>query len=150
MKIFNSNIKKVLEKLSYDFYVVQQDFRIKCPCVDATSKEADPNCPKCLSTGHKIKIRKIRGASQDKKVTFRNNALNEQSLSINYYINAKYPVYERNLIIDEDDVFHIYRIEKKHTANKELVYYKAAVHSKKANSRIILKNFRNIVKGAVR
>lgn len=41
-----------------------------------------------------------------------------------FYIDAKYPVFEQNVIVDDDDVFIIYCTEKKKTANKELVYYK--------------------------
>ncbi|MED1125327.1 hypothetical protein [Bacillus atrophaeus] len=145
MREFNENIKKILQKFSYDLFIVQQDFDVKCTCLDYTSKQPDPFCPKCLSTGSKIKIKKIQGASSDTKGTFRNLGVNESSLTVIYYIDAKYPVYERNVIVDEDEVYVIHRLERKRTANKETVYQKVYATYKKSNVKAFLKNFDRVV-----
>jgi hypothetical protein len=145
MRAFNNNIKRIIEKFSYDFFVIQQDFNIDCSCKNFTTKQADPTCPKCLGTGHKIKVKKIRGASEDRKATFRNSGLDEQTLAYHYYIDAKYPISEQNIIVDGDEVMIAYRIEKKKTANREHVYTKVAAHKKKSDIKIFMKNFSKIV-----
>lgn len=147
MREFNENIKKIIEKFSYNFYVVQQDFRVMCTCVDFSTKQPSPLCPKCLGTGRKVRIKEIRGASEDRKGSFRNMGMDEQTLATVYYIDAKYPVFEQNLIVDEDEVYIIHRLEKKKTANKETVYYQAMAHFKKSHNKEFLKNFNRVVKG---
>lgn len=147
MKQFNDNIKRIIEKLAYDFYIVQQYFNIKCSCVNFTTKQPAPACPKCLGTGHKIKIKKIRGASQDDKGSFRNLSFNESAFMTSYYVDAKYPMFEQNIIVDNNEVFIVHRIEEKKTANREIVYRKAYGVPKKTHRKEFLSNFYRIVKG---
>lgn len=147
MKHFNDNIKRIIEKFAYDFYIVQQDFNIMCTCIEFSTKQPNPACPKCLGTGRKIKIKKIRGASEDDKGSFRNMSLNESSFMRSYYIDAKYPIYEQNIIVDNDEVLIAHRIEEKKTANREIVYRKAFMNKKKSHTKEFLRNFYRVVKG---
>lgn len=147
MREFNNGIKRIIEKFSYDFFIVQQDFKVKCTCIDFTTKQADPLCPKCLGTGGKIKIKKMRGASSDSSGSFKISGVSESATMTIFYIDAKYPVFEGNIIVDGDDTFMVHRLERKKTTNKEMVYYKAFCNIKKVHSTAFMKNFNRIVKG---
>ena len=147
MKAFNNGIKKVIHKFEYPFYIVQQDFNIDCVCKDYTTKQGNPTCKKCLGLGHKIKIKQIRGASQDRRGTFKNTGLMENSLSTVYYIDSKYTVFEDNIIVDDNEVFVIYRLERKKSSNKEEIYRKILAHYLKGNPKLFLKNFKELIKG---
>lgn len=145
MKEFNDSVKKIIEKLSYEFYVVQQFFKIDCPCMNFATKQADPSCKLCLGLGKKIKIKKIKGASEDKKANFRNEGLNETSTSVSYYIDAKYNIYEKNMIVDDGKAYVVYRLEEKKTAKREIVYRLCLAQPKKSSNEIFMKNFNNII-----
>lgn len=147
MREFNDGIKRIIEKFSYSFLIVQQNEKVICTCVDFTTKQADPHCPKCLGTGHKIKIKKIRGASEDSKGSFRLSGNSDTAVMTVFYIDAKYPVYDKNVIVDGDEVYMVNRLERKKTTNKELVYYKVYCNPKKTNTKSFLKNFNRIVNG---
>ncbi len=143
MKEFNEGIKKIIEKFAYEFFVVQQDFKIKCTCVNFTTKQAEPACEKCLGLGNKIKIKKIKGASEDRKGTFRNAAVMEANIAFTYFIDAKYPIFENNIIIDGEEVLKVYRVEKKKTP--EAVYTQCYAVHKKTNPKLLMKNFNKII-----
>lgn len=139
---FNQAIKNIIAKFSYPFYVVQQDFKVKCVCVDHTTKQGKSTCEKCLGLGHKIKIKKIRGASEDKRGTFRNRGLEERSTVASYFIDSKYPICRDNVIVDGEDVFTVYRLENKKTP--ESVYNHCYAVPKKNDVKIFLENFNKI------
>lgn len=147
MIALNEGIRAIIDQFSYEFYVVQQDFHISCSCVDFTTKQPDPACPKCLGTGHKVKIKKIKGASEDQKGSFRNIGIDERTTAVTYFITSKYPIYEKNIIVDEDDVLIVHRLEKKKSTNKEVVYYKVYAHYKKSNVKEFLENFYKVIRG---
>lgn len=147
MKKLNDGIKEIIEMFSYPFYIVQQDKSFKCTCTNPTTGQADGTCPLCLGTGYKIQIRKIKGVSFDSKASFRDQGLDEQTLSCTYYVDAKYPIFKDNLIIDNNNVRYVYRTEYKYSSNKEMVYIKASVHEKKTNPKKILENFYRLIGG---
>ena len=55
MERFDNKIHEAIEKWSYPIWFILKDEDIICPCVDFTTKQANPNCPKCFSTGRKVK-----------------------------------------------------------------------------------------------
>lgn len=144
MENFNKSIKRIIKKFEYDFFLIQQDFEVKCSCHDFSTKQGVPSCEKCLGTGYKIKIRKIRGASEDRKITYRNLGLEERSVGYTYFIDEKYPIYEDNIIVDKDLVLVAYRVERSKT--NEPVYSKCLAVQKKSDSKMLLRMFKKIVK----
>lgn len=148
MKVFNESIKSIIEKFSYDFHIVQQDTSKPCACVDFTTKQPDPGCKKCLGMGYKVVIRKIRGSSQDSQGSFRNAGIEERVLATSYFIDAKYPVFQENIIVDNGKPLIVHRIEEKRTANREPVYRKVYAVNKKGNPTIFMKHFSEVIKGA--
>lgn len=144
MNKFNQSIKNIIKKFEYEFFVIQQNFEVRCTCHDFSTKQGEPSCKKCLGTGYKIKIKKIKGASEDRKITYRNLALEERSVAYTYFIDEKYPIYEDNIIVDGELALVAYRVERSKTT--EAVYSKCLAVQKKSDSNLLLRMFKDIVK----
>jgi hypothetical protein len=145
MEKFNRNILKIIEKFEQDLFVVQQDFSIKCLCRNFDTKQPDPKCKKCLGTGHKIKIRKIKGAKQDTSIPNAQRPINELIIASLYFIKSEYPVYQDNLIIDNDEVLYIYQRRRAASFKGEEVYQKCMAMPKKLDYKAFIENFNSIV-----
>lgn len=109
---FTDMIKKTIEVCSFNFFIIQQDFSKQCTCVDHTTKQADENCKKCLGTGYKIKIKKCRGACNDELKGGATLAARSARITRDYFIDNKYELHDNNLIVDRNEIFYIYRVEK--------------------------------------
>lgn len=141
-------IKKIIKMLQYPMYIIQQDKNKKCVCVNHLSKEANPACPKCLGTGHKIKIKLIEGYVANHKITATNSASNTESVAgALCYVDSKHKIAKDNIIVSEKDIMVIYRVEPYKSSNNRTVYYKAYCVPKKADAKVFLDNFYKIVNG---
>ena len=145
MRQFDRSIKKILEKYAYDVYLVQQDFAVKCVCVDLATQQAKPDCPKCLGTGKKIMIKKIKAAGQNAQVSIRTYNTNEFITTGVYFIDAKYPVRYDNILVDGNDVHVIQKVDKNNTEDGNNIYQKCDTVYKKSNVIEFLKNFHAII-----
>lgn len=144
----HQNILKTIEQCSYNFYIVQQDFNIDCVCTEHATKQADPNCKLCLSTGKKITIRKIRGACNEIIEGGLRSSTNPSAAPLirNYFIPAKYPIYQENLIIDDNEVGIVFRNTKLKGIKGELCHQECLVTKKQNDQEKVLKNFKEIIK----
>lgn len=147
MRGFNSNILKIIKEFEYEFFVIQQDFSVRCVCVNHDTKQADPNCPKCLSTGYKIKIVKVKGACQNSNVPDAQRASQGVSIAKNYYIKSKKQIFSKNIIVDKDEVYNINRVTRYTSFKGEDVYQKCLSMNKKLDSKTLLNNFNKIIEG---
>lgn len=145
MKWFDRNILKIIKKFEHEFFIVQQDFDIDCVCVNYDTKQADPGCKKCLGTGHKIKIRKIRGASQDSTIPNTARPVNELFVAKSYYIKTECKMYKDNIIVDNDEIYFVYQPRNATAFEGRTVYQKVMAISKKLDSKVFLKNFYEII-----
>lgn len=128
---FTEKIQKAIEECSYPFFVVQQDFNKKCPCVDASTGEADPNCKKCLGTGYKVKIKISHGASyEEMKVGGSSMSAKNSRVVKHYYTNRNCDLKQDNYIIDENELFYVYRISNLKGIHNEYTHQEimAALH----------------------
>jgi hypothetical protein len=146
MKKLDSNILKILDKYSYEMFVVQQGFKIDCSCVDFTTKQASNLCPKCLGTGKKIKIRKITAMSQNNKVAFYSKDVRETATARIYYVKGNMPIYQDNIFVNGIYVDVIQHVEPMCSNNHSPVFYRCGATPKKSNIQIFLQNFRKIVR----
>lgn len=147
MKAFNDGIRNMIKKFDYEFNIVRQDFNNPCACVDFVTKQPDPACKKCLGTGYRVTIRKIRGASQDSHGSFKNNSTEERISASSYYIDGKYDISTENIIIDAGVPLVSHRVEVKRTANREIVYRKVYAVMKKGNPQLFMENYNRALKG---
>ena len=109
---FTEMIKKTIEVCSFNFFVIQQNKDIKCSCINHSTQQPDSNCKNCLGTGYKCTIRKCRGACYDELKGGATLSSKTARIIRNYFIDEKYPVYDDNLIIDRNEIYYVYRVEK--------------------------------------
>ena len=143
---FHNKIKDTIEECSYDFFVVQPNKHIACTCTEHSTKQADPECKKCLSTGYKITIRKIHGACNDELKG--GNSLGSESSKIirNYFINSKYKVHDDDLIIDKDEVYYVFRTARMRALKGYETHQEVTAVKKTIDHNKILNNFNTIIK----
>lgn len=135
MKSFNKAIQNIIAKVEYPMYIVQQDYRYTCTCNDIASKQGKPDCPKCLGTGYKIKIRKIKGVWQPEEITIRIDSMpNNVSSGVYYFREQGYlNVEEGNVVIRDSDNIEIIQKPKRYysDSNDEIVYYQCTCVKKR-------------------
>lgn len=145
---FHKRIKETLDLCAYEFYTVHPIRDIKCTCVTHATQEGDPSCVMCLGTGHKIKIRKIKGASNDSIENIAGKGIKgsmSESTIRTYFVDDKFPIAEDDLIIDDNKVFYIFRINHMRAFGGIKTHKEANVLPKKNDEKIILKNFNKIM-----
>lgn len=144
---FNQNILEIIERYSYEFFVVKTNQNINCTCVSFETKQSSPACPKCLGTGKKITIKKISGASQETPVPSAMRYSNEVIMARNYYVKYNYPMTDTDMIVDKGEVYSVYRVRPNLGFHGERVYQKCLCAEKKFDTEIFLKNFNSIIRG---
>lgn len=146
VKSFNKGILDMISLHSYEFYTIERDLNIMCTCTDPATKQANVNCSKCLGTGYKIRIRKMRGASQDTKLppTFRSDKF---LVARNYFIPTNnIELKEDDLIVDGDSVYLIFEYQQMLGLEGSIPYKKYSATKKKFDAAIFFKNFNNIIR----
>lgn len=145
---FHNMILKVIQSCSYKFFVVQQDFSVLCPCTEHATKQADYTCKNCLGTGHKIKIRAMKGASQDDLKGGATMGVRSSRLIKNYFMESKYKLEEGNLIIDDGIVYYVHRIQKRRGFDGKYIYQEIIAAKQTNFHNTILNNFYEILNNA--
>lgn len=144
-KYFANRIRDIIEKCSFDFYVVQQDNNIICPCFNPDTKQADTSCTRCLGTGHKITIRKYRGACISDTKSSQGMNTETSRITKTYYMDIKYNMQENNYIIEDDSVYYVYKIEKKRGLDGIFTHQQILAVKVTHDHDLILNNFYKII-----
>lgn len=141
---FNKGILDIIKTFSYEFYIISRNLDIQCTCVSHATKQADINCNKCLGTGYKIIIKKIRGAAQDTQLpaTFRGGNF---LVARNYYIPINETLIEDDLIVDNDSVFMVYEYQHNIGIKGTIPYKKISATKKKFDTKTFFSNFNKII-----
>lgn len=145
MKWIDRGIKEVINTFEYPVYRIHVDHSTDCVCKSYTTKQGEATCEKCLGTGQKIRIYDIMAASEESMLTFRSQAISEASVSTLFFIDYKYEVFEKDIIVDEDKAFLVHRIENKKGTGKDFVYRYCIAVSLKNDPVIFMRNFKKIV-----
>ena len=142
---FEQGILNSIERCSYDFYIVHPDKNYICTCTEHATKQPDKKCKKCLGTGYIIKIYTARGACNE---TMKGGAImSTQTTSITrmYYIPYKYKLQEDDLIIDDNTIYYIFRLEKKKAIKGDITHYEVTATKRNGDHTIAINNFNNII-----
>jgi len=146
---FNDEIINIIEQFEYDIYVVNRDAHYKCVCVDYNNGDAIPSCDKCLGTGYKIKIKKIKGVGQwtgiPNAAPSAGRFSDDTSKGRRYYTRAKYNIKEEDIIVDNLEPFIIMSEKMFKSFSGEDVYRLALGYELKNDSHAFIANFRKIV-----
>lgn len=139
MRYFDENIIALIDMLEYDMYVVQPDPSIDCVCKNYDTKQGDPRCPRCLGTGQKIKIRKIKGVRQPDNIAYESMGITTEKGW--YFFKNDYKVHRGDLLIWNNEVEEIVKVDRYCSDSNMPVYYYCEVVRKKADVRPFLLNF---------
>lgn len=143
---FNKQALNIIEKFSYDFYIVQPNPDIKCTCINENTLQADPNCEKCLGTGQRIKIKKVRGASQDSDSPATMRAGVQVIVARNYYIPlSEAEMHNDDIIVDGKYIYFVFQNLTNRSFQGEAIFQKSLTITKKLNTKVFLKNFNKII-----
>ena len=130
-------------------YVIIRDKSMACTCRDTTDTP-DPDCPKCLGTGNRIKVKRITGVLEPDEVSLRLEGQQQAAPSNYYYFDAdkvpKEAVRAGNIIVREDEADILQGAKKYRSDSNRVIYYYTEAVPMKSNHRLFLKNFYNLVR----
>lgn len=144
-KLFKNKILKMIEECSSNFFLVEQDKRIQCSCLNHTTRQPNASCPKCLGTGYKVIIKKSRGACWEEMKGGATLSSKTSRIVRTYYMDAKYSIAENNLIIDRNEVYYVYRIAVMRGLDGEITHKQVTSVLKSEEHDKILKNFMKVI-----
>lgn len=143
----HDGIQSVIKKFSTDYFLIHLDKKIKCVCHLEGSGQPDPKCVKCLGTGFKIYIRKVRGASQSSQLPTSMRAETKVYIAMNFYLLDNVCIAQDDILIKDASIYNVYQITR-HTGFKEkYCYAKVACSEKKLDGDIFWLNFNKIISG---
>ncbi len=143
MEPMDSKLRKVVKKFSYPIWFIIRDEDIDCPCMDFTTKQADPNCDKCLGLGKKIRVLRANAAHQVEDISQRGEGMgfSEKAVNSQYYSLNPVDAFPGDIIVDNMDVDVIQRTYAERTNHTDAVYYRFDTTPKKTGVKAFLKNF---------
>lgn len=134
-----------IDKYSYKFWVIKKVHDVKCKCVDATTKEADPNCKICLGLGYKLRIYRVKGASRESKEF---ETIKSDNVSVTpkvFYVKTKLYIDKSDVIVDEEDAYSVYARQYHRGINGEFKFTRCVCPNMKHNRNKFLKNFKELL-----
>lgn len=141
---FHNNILKVIEECSYNFYIVKPDKTRKCICINHTTRQAAPDCSKCLGTGYRIIIKQIRGACNDDMKGAVSIGKSSQVIKY-YFIPNRYKINEDDIFIDDNEAFYAYRVERQKGLNGIQTHQEVTSVKRKNDHDLLIANFNKIL-----
>lgn len=144
-KSFNRGLHRLIKKVEWPMYVINVDQSHKCKCLNHQANTGNVNCPYCLGSGYKIKIRKIMGVKQPYESKFKMST-ELDNLVTTYYFDQKYaPIKKGDYIVmnDEIDVIRLTRNFRSDSGDTQFIEAPAVL--KKYDNQIFLENFHRIV-----
>lgn len=146
-KRFNEMIESVIKELQGPIYIVNVDPQLKCTCIQPGTGEPLKDCPKCLGTGHHIKIRDAKAVCQESSVATTIRDTTKVVIARNYYMLAKYQIARDDLIVDKDAVYTINEVKHYKSKYNKLIYNQCLAILKKYDADDFMRNFYKIIKG---
>lgn len=144
-KQFKKNTIGIIEVLDHYVYTIQRYPDIKCNCLSTASSDAEPKCPKCLGTGRKIKIKKVKAACQESSIPTTVRSATTFLITRNYYIRSTDKLAQDDLIVDNDGIFVVTQEGQYWQFDGEEVYQKCNTVPKKNDVKAFKDNFVKIV-----
>lgn len=141
----NRTVTKLIDRYGYWFYVVRCVPETECSCVDHTTRAADPTCKKCLGTGHKIKISKVFGSIRENKERESETVIQVNATPKIAYIKGMFRVHKDDLVIDDEDVYHILAYQYHKGEKGEQAFTRLVCPYTKTNPAYIISNFKELL-----
>lgn len=138
------NIKLLMDRYGYYFYLIKRVPGTTCSCVNRTTKDPDANCKKCLGLGSKIKIFKVYGMIRETNDYEASIAQNISSTPKVVYLLGMVRVNKDDIVIDNEDIYHVLHIQHHKGEHGEFAFTRLTCPFIKGNDTIIIKNFKEL------
>lgn len=139
MRNFDEHILTIIDLLEYDMWLISPDKHIDCVCKNFETKQAFKFCPRCLGTGHKIKIKKIKGVRQPGgELSLGMGVTTENGI---YFFKHDYGIKDDDLIVWHNEIEQVTKTERFCSDAQKPVYFRCETRLKKDNNEAFLFNF---------
>lgn len=112
----------------------------RCTCASYTTAEPDPKCHYCFGTGHEAHVKNIMGVTQESNGPSTMRKVTDCVITKEMYIDSKYLVQAKDLIIFEKEVFEAYQIKTFRLKANDPVYFIVYATPLKYNSCFVIQN----------
>ena len=129
MRYFDENIIALIDMLEYDMYIVQPNEKIDCVCKNYDTKQGN----------------KIKGVRQPDNISYESMGVTTEKGW--YFFKNDYKVHRGDLIIWNNEVEEIVKVDRYCSDSNMPVYYYCEVVRKKADVRPFLINFYRAIRG---
>lgn len=143
MRNFDEHIRAIIELLEYDMWLITPDKHIDCVCKSFETKQADKACRKCLGTGYKIKMKKIKGVRQPKNIGIADMKVSAEIGE--YFFKNDYHIKEDDILVWRNEVEIVTRVDRFCSDAEKPVYYRCNTRPKKNDVEIFLRNLYKII-----
>jgi hypothetical protein len=143
--LFVKKIVAMIEECSANYFLVKKDERVRCDCVDHTTRQPFAGCKKCLGTGYKVSIKKIRGACFEEMKGGATLSSKTSRIIRTYYTTVDVQLSENDFIIDQGEVYYVYRIATLRGLDGKATHKQITTVLKSEDHDKIYKNFKAIV-----
>lgn len=139
LKEFTHNIWDSIDRFKQTVWIVKQIKSIKCGCVNHETLEALNSCKRCLGTGNKIKI--YQAECVLKEDSLEDNLISKKA----YFKYGTIQIDHGDYIVDLEDIYSVYTKQYIRGEHGEPTAIKCVCPHIKMDSKIILKNFKEII-----
>lgn len=144
-ELFNQKLLKTIEECAANFLVVKQNTNIKCSCVNHSTRQPDPLCKKCLGTGYKVSIKKMRGACHEEMKGGTHLSARGSRITRTYFMDPQYDIQENNYIVDRNEIHYVYRVNTERGLDGVYTHKKVMAVMLQENHDKILKNIMEVL-----
>lgn len=150
MQPMDAKITSVVKKFSYPMWFVLAKKDVDCSCVDFNTKQPTPGCPKCLGTGHQVRIVRANAAHQNDHVSMRGNGLGASEVIVIpvFYMLKDIKCEPGDIVVDGNEAFVVQHYYAEHSNQTEPVYYKVEGAPYKYNVNKFMTVFHETLRGA--
>lgn len=150
MQPMDTKIVSVIKKFSYPMWFILAKKDVDCSCVDFHTKQPVPGCPKCLGTGHQVKIVRSNAAHQNDTAMMSGNGLGSREVNVVpvFYTLTDIKCEEGDIVVDGNEAFVVQHYFSEHSNESKPVYYKIVGAPLKNNVDKFMDIFHETLRGA--
>lgn len=144
---FSKNIWASIERFKQPVWIVKKIPNTSCACVDHATKQASNSCKKCLGLGSKIKIYKTEAVvreGKEQESIFSDTTLSSTPKMV-YFKFGTALIEKDDYMVDKESIFSVFAKQYLKGENGQTNTIKCICPELKMDSKIILKNFKEVL-----
>lgn len=138
---------EAIDRFDYEFYVIKRLQKLKCTCLDHTTKDPNPECEMCLGLGTRIKIFKVTGAATEMIDANMVRTTVGGSTPKTFYFQQKCFIERDDVVVDNEDFFRAYKCQHLRGRDGEFQTTRVVASTVIANKQALKRNFNKILNG---